>query len=56
MALAQRVLVGAEVEQGSLVIPMPIEADQGDFTYYLVSDRAGRKERLMAQLRAFLAA
>lgn len=56
VALAQRVLVGAELEQCSLVVPLPIEVDQGDFTYYLVSDRAGRKERLMARLRAFLAA
>lgn len=56
VALAQRVLVGTELEQRSLVIPLPIEIDQGHSTYYLVSDRAGRKERLMTQLRTFLTA
>lgn len=56
VALAQKILVGTELEQRSLVIPLPIEIDQGHSTYYLVSDRAGRKERLMTQLRTFLTA
>jgi LysR family glycine cleavage system transcriptional activator len=56
VALVQRVLVSAELEQRTLVIPLPIEVDQGNSTYYLVSDRSGRKERLMAQLRTFLTA
>ncbi|TXC72211.1 LysR family transcriptional regulator [Sphingomonas ginsenosidivorax] len=54
VALAQRVLVSTELANGSLVVPLPVEVDQEDVTYYLVSDRAGRKERLVAQLRTFL--
>ncbi|WP_398471575.1 LysR substrate-binding domain-containing protein [Tardiphaga sp.] len=54
VALAQKVLVESEVERQSLVVPLPIEVDQGDYTYYLVSDRESRKERLISLLRCFL--
>lgn len=56
VALAQKVLVVTDLEQGSLMLPLSTEVDRGDSTYYLVSARAGHKERLISQLRAFLTA
>jgi LysR family glycine cleavage system transcriptional activator len=54
VALAQRALVGGELATGSLIAPLPIELDLGDFTYYLVSARSGPKQKLLEQLCAFL--
>jgi len=37
IAVAQKALVGKELESGTLVAPFPLELDRGDVTYYFVT-------------------